>query len=492
MSEQYRIDLELELLTDVCLSTSNRTLGQPETFDHLPGRTLWGAIASMAYRSGMADEEAFRLFHQGAVRVLDALPMDKTGRACPVPRSWQREKNQPKGPVFNFALGKVRKEQMRPKVQFKPAREELFEGDGSSPFKPSWVNPAGGLLKIPTTFSLRTSVDPSGKARDGLLFGLPAICAGARFASALLGTREDVEKVAALLEGRELRLGRSSKAEMGLVRVRLHRKPIPSVGHGTGAAKEISFLCVSRCLLRDPRTGAPTLVPDPSAFGLDAAWRWDEASSFVRTTRIVHFNSKRARPERERYAIDRGSVVTFTTQAGGVSIEELSRKVAGGVGEHRGEGYGEVLAHPRWVALESFQPVAVKRDSSLQKAAEPQDDLFRWAKALSTDRSMAVGMYEKAVDLAPELRRAGVPPAQWGTLRRMAREARFRGRGDALLNDVTQHVENGKRKLSKAWKRAAPRLLKACEEHKLHLPLYLEQLASACMRPESGQVEEKP
>lgn len=467
-------ELDLELLTDACLSTSNHSLGEPETHQYIPGRTLWGALATLAYRSwAFTEDEAFRIFHQGAVQISDALPLQSQHRSYPVPLAWHEPKNTPGQSLQNFALESVRKH---------------CAGDQYQGKKGGWVSADRREIKVETDFSLRTSVDPSGKARQGLLFGLPVLRAGTRFHATLSGTKVDLDKVLALVKSQELRVGRSKNSELGLVRVKPRSQPAIRLEHGAGSATTVSVFCVSRCVFRDPHTGAPTLLPKAAALGLPKDWEFDSASSFVRTVGVVHFNAKRGRPETERFAIERGSVLTF--RGNSTDLAPVINFVTSGVGEHCGQGYGEVLVAPSWLTQDkpfSLEPPEVSTESG---AKEPTDALFSWAQQRAGQKNRAIGLYSQAQEAADQLKRHRVPGSQWGVVRRMAREARFQSQlatrlWEDLFSEEKGFLFSGKRKLSESWKRAMVPLKQACEGNRSEqdLPMFLEFLASACMRP---------
>lgn len=464
------LEFDLELLTDVCVSNNNHTLGDPETHDCIPGRTLWGAVASLAYSSGMDESEAFQLFHQGRVRFLNAVPVAKDQRAYPAPMAWQQPKLPGSGKeseYSNFALASIRKQ--HEDQQFKPV-------------KGMWVTAAGQQVKVETTYSLRTAVDPSGKAREGLLYGLPAIQAGTRMWGALVGADADLEKLARMMFDRELRLGRSKNSELGLVRLSRRQKPIGQLAAGQGKADIVSFLCVSRCVFRHPETGVPTLLPSLRVLGLPDSWKFDEASSTIRSARVVHFNAKRQRPEVERIAVERGSVLTFTGPTP-VDLAELAARLANGVGEYTGQGYGEVLVAPSWLTQPRIELRAEEKEYVKQQPApEPKDELFLWADHQKRARQNRERLFTQAQANAAGLR--AIPAAQWGTIRRMAREAAYR-QADAkkLRQDIESFLGRGKRHISRQWKEAAGKLDQQMQDHQHELPTYLELLASACMRP---------
>lgn len=471
------LELDIEAVTDLSLSSSNHTLGDAQTHDYIPGRTLWGALASHAYRSGMAEDEAFRLFHQGAVRILDAVPATGSARTYPAPGCWHRPKESDAGVLHNFVLESVR---------------DKCKTQQCKPLKQGWFTPAGERLELERAYSLRTAVDPSGKARDGLLYGLPVLRAGSTFWCAIVGEEKDIDKLRPLLK-RDLRVGRSRNAELGVVRISIRKAPIQKLDPGQGKATQLSFLCVSRCIFRDPASGSPVLEPPPTAFGLPGDWTLELSSSFLRTARIVHFNSKRGRPERERFALERGSVLTYRG-TNPIELHQVSSFTALGVGEDCGHGYGEVLVAPNWL-VEPERQVTEAATRTTSQAGEPKDELFQWARAQASKRRRAIELSEKAADAARALRSSRVPSSQWGALRAMAREARFTGatdlyerlfrRGDAGQKS-DGFLTSGKRKLSKAWKSAEPKLRTACDEHRDDLPTFLELLASACMRPDGS------
>ena len=101
-----------------------------------------------------------------------------------------------------------------------------------------------------------------------------------------------------------------------------------------------------------------------------------------------------------------------------------------------------------------------------------------------------MGLYSQAQQAADRLRRYRIPGSQWGVVRRMAREARFQpGLAASLWEDLFSKekgfLNSGKRKLSSGWKQALGPLEDACQEKRTQadLPVFLEFLASACMRP---------
>ncbi|CAN0502929.1 unnamed protein product, partial [Phaeothamnion confervicola] len=180
----------------------------------------------------------------GAVRFYDAVLSLEGQRTYPAPASWQIEKDSIGATYHNFALASVRTE----------TKGRQFKAK-----KGGWITADGTTATAETVYSLRTAVDSSGKAREGLLYGISALRAGTRMSGAIEGSEEDLKAVLDILLGAHLRLGRSRNQELGLVKVTRRQSPVKALADGAAESKTISFLCVSRCIFRDVATGAPRL-----------------------------------------------------------------------------------------------------------------------------------------------------------------------------------------------------------------------------------------
>jgi len=157
-----------------------------------------------------------------------------------------------------------------------------------------------------------------------------------------------------------------------------------------------------------------------------------------------------------------------------------------GVGEQRGQGYGQVLVSPKWLTEESQTLRCVNSDvvavSSPQR--EPAGPLFAWAKKQATKSSLAAAAYEQAVSIAGAAR-GKLSGSQWGTVRRFAREAQFQDGGE-LLQRVEGFLRTGNRKLTGRHE-SIVRELKG--RSGLEQAMFLEFLASAALRLGKGEEE---
>lgn len=482
-------DLRVELLTDVAVSAKGRTLGAHQTLDFIPGRILWGVAAARAYAQGMDEAEAFRLFQAGAVRFFDAVPAawitsptdpatSVWSRGLPTPKSWHQKKYGDE--ILNLTLdGDV----------------ERAELDQYESLPSLWRAVDGAEIPVATQFLMRTSIDASGRARDGLLFGLESIAAGTVLHGRLAGEQADVECILPYLVG-ECRVGRSRSAEYGRVHISIH--PSPAVGPEVSSqvsGSTMFVLCLSHVCLRNDVQGTSTLTPTPADFGFKGTggWKLNLERSFVRTGSYAPHHQKRARPDLERHFLERGSVLTFSSDAAEVVFEDRRRALSHGVGAWTHQGFGEIAVQPAWLtarppALDAVaatvEPVAV---ADTHEA--PADELYSWATERASRQNSARNHFLWAEQKAKEFSTYDLPTSQWGFLRTLARQARFRANGDAWLRqEVDTLLGRGVRSLSARWGRevkgstAAARLRACLDEDVSAVAVRLELLAAQAVR----------
>lgn len=451
--------LELELLQPVAVSARSTTVGGHETLPYLPGSQLVGAVAQAMRlpQDGPPDEEAWRLLLSGEVRFGDAWPATPSGPAWFAPACLHHPKGNSEE-VHNLArvprggLG-----------QLEQVREWL-------------VDASGRRVEVRRTHTLRTAVQEEGRAREGFLFGVEALDAGQRFLSRVDADDPDLlVRVRALLVGRTIRVGRSRSAEFGAVAVR-ERQPWPDPEERPGEGLVVWLL--SDLAVRDRQTGAPRLELLPADLGLPAGWRVREA--FVRTRRYSPYVSVRKRPDLERQVIRAGSAVVLEGPSlGAADRAELRSRVRAGLGEHLAEGLGRVALDPALLAGPRVEIAAAEGEVSPLSAPRPDDGLGRWL----TSRWEVLAERERAEAQARDLRRdlgtMRIRRSQWGEIRRLAREARFRPEGgDWLVRQLDERLNSGAR--LHTWSRSAvERLLGAAKGAR---PEALERAATLLSR----------
>jgi len=469
-----RIDLHVELLTDVSVSASNRSLGDSGALDYLPGRLFWGVAATAAYaeagEAGRAEIDG--IFQAGRLRFLDAVPSVDGQRSFPTPLAWQRPKygGQP-DLAHNFAHDATRQDQTE---QFRP-------------WGAGWRLPDGGALQPATRYSLRTAMTAAGRPEQGLLFGIESLAAGTVLHGALVAADEALlERALPWILG-ERRVGRSRGSEYGLVRISRAAQPAAALPGPAGDVTRVSFLVLSRLGLRDAQTGQPRLIPDGADFHVPPDWELIPEASFVRTSRFSPFHGLRRRPENERQVLDPGCVLTFAGPTP-VSLDALRRDLAGGVGLWRAEGHGEVAVLPDWLAEPEIHLAEAPVPAAPQPVPAPTDELFAWAAARSAARSVDGQQAALAVADFAQLEPYGLPASQWGVIHRLAREAaRTKLDLPALTAKLKTMTTEGVPGLPRLWGKrlhgqtASEVLLMLCAERQGD-PRWLEHLANRGLR----------
>lgn len=420
------LHLRLTLETDVVLSASAATVGAHRTLRRIRGSALLGACAAQGYMH----PRSFDLFHSGAVRYGDALPEATGAAAWPVPLSLHRDKLGTSTRLWNLAVA-----ERPPGQQLTQVREGFVTVDAR------W-------LQVPVAYSMRTSIDDDGRARDGLLFGMESISAGQTFRATV--TADDdalIDAVAERLVGRVHRIGRSRSAEFGLVHIERTDPPSESswalVQGSTGVVR---LWCRSDVALRDASTGAPRLAPEAADFGLPDGALLDPTHSFLRTGRWSPFNSYRRRPDLERQVILAGSVLVYQTPE--VDLADLRTVLARGVGSYRQDGLGDVVIQPSFleqaqIDLDAWDPdvdvAAGHGGGQTQLAPLPGDGLGRWLAARLDAESARDRVWTLSRAWAEQMKPyQDVPAAQWGEVRRRAALARIGQRGGQPFVDALQ------------------------------------------------------
>ena len=440
-SQLYRITLR----SDALFTAASGTVGRPESLDSLPGATLLGAAAARVYGTL---PDAFTAFQLGGARFGEGRPVHPVhGLAVPMPRSWHTPKGEKGGRVRDLSAGE------RPAGQFNQARE-------------GWVvrGPDGTWLRwnLGRRSSLRTAIQEDGRAREGFLFGFEAVPAGTEYRAAVTAP----DAVHGALTRANLRVGRSRSAEFGDASVTPWADaPADAPSSSKQVTTRVRFLCASDLALVDAETGAPRLLPAVADFFTETdgnGWELDLARSFLRFRRYSPFHGHRRRPDLERQVIEAGSVVTFTRKAGDpLDLAPLRARLAGGVGEHRGSGLGEVLVEPAvldlpvaGIALGDVDKHTVS--SASKEAPPPADPLVAWLDARHGERTRLDAAWDTVETFIDEKKLVTWPitRSQWGSVRALAGQHRRKGSSAAeVLRDFRASTADGVS--AAAWKHRA-------------------------------------
>ncbi|WP_018158300.1 hypothetical protein [Thioalkalivibrio sp. ALE14] len=441
----FRVTLE----QDVIVSRSAATAGEHETLDHLPGSLFLGLAASRLYADLPADQ-AWQVFHSGAVRFCDGLPESEPGvLGWPVPLVLHHYKNEDaKRQVSGAEHPRLDTDRVLNLMHRAP-------DGGRQPrqLRGGHVDTCGRWICPRTRQSLKTAIGPeTGRVETGQLFGYEALERGQSFVFELQtdDTLDDalVQHLHQCLSG-PARLGRSRSAEFGRVRIEPLDNPPPRPASVADTNHTLTLWLLSDLALRDER-GQPTLQPWPQYLGLPAETRWDHEKSFLRTRSYSPYNGKRRGRDADRQVIARGSVLHYTLPAG--TPPEALPALEHGLGHYREAGLGQAVARPRMIADESLQveaPPEGTTDAGPRPSA-PDSALLRRLRRMAASEFLefdaehrARRVFEALVASLGEARSwQGIPPnaplaedevpgrSQWGRLRDAAN--RHRGDPDGL------------------------------------------------------------
>ena len=424
------LDLLLTLRDDLVASASSATEGAHETLDFIPGAMLLGAVAARLYRE-LPRAQAYDMFHSGRMRFGDGLPVGPDrAPGFPMPLCWHEKKTEGAVDIGWIVPDRLRNFQ----------HDRFRHGEQPKQMREGHVRLDGCVLTVRKTLRMKTALDPaSGRIAEGQLFGYEAICAGQVFRARVAADADLPEvlwqRLAAVIAGGELVLGRSRSAEYGRVRVAVDTPPFAGPTTGKTADGRLTLWCLSDLALID-ENGQPTLEPSPERLGLGKGKvEWE--ATFLRFRSYVPWNAYRCAYDVERQVIRRGSVITLSLDEP-PSVDRLAA-LAGGTGLWREAGLGWLWANPP--LLSTLHPVLAERTMREEPAAalpRPEHPLIRWLEAQQgagkTHRDAEKRARKLAQDLVERYRLArayaglaeeipiGPSPSQWGSVLAKAKE----------------------------------------------------------------------
>jgi hypothetical protein len=435
-------DVLLTLESDVSVPATGATLSGRPSLHHLPGASLRGAMAARLY--GPDEDAAFVTFHTHAVQFGNAYPAWFDGRhwhaALPWPLTFKKPKVTKAGdPAFHNS-----------------AAVELTE-QHSVVREPHWLlmKPGGQAARwsVRTSGGLRTTISPSGKASDGLLFQMDAITSGQTFVARIYAeSAATLAQLRAEFDGTVLTIGRSRSAEYGRVRCEVLAEPVHGwTGGSTGeetdplhtVPKFLSIYLASDTALVDA-LGMPQLAPTAAAFGLDGTqWTWNAARSELDVRSWSPWVSVWRRPDVARHVLTAGSVVTFERVQGGAQPDAAAlrtwrdRVQSAGVGAWRNEGLGRVLVAPAWLSKEALPGVEALEEATTDTV--PPESIakapfMRWADEAHAAASMHAEVMDYVMAFADGrigqqiVKERLISNSQWGQLRYAAQQALRQGK----------------------------------------------------------------
>jgi CRISPR-associated protein Csx10 len=334
------ITLKLEtplLITGLGSGEENSSKSLP----YIPGSALRGALISRFKADTQdlpLDPKAGRLFFSGAVRFLNAYPLDENGaRMLPIPASWRKEKGRElkDAHIADYAIAS--NEEMT-----KPIGKFYKDNSGSAMY----------AFSPEEEIAIHIASQGRGvvKAGQSTVFQYQSLARAQKFGALILAeTSGDLVEIEKLLEPNMLYLGRSRSAGYGKVRIEAFEKT-EKAETASEKLNDVTITLLSDTILRDEH-GQPTHDLDGYLTNrLDKAVKNKKA--FICQTDIGGFNRKWKLPLPQTPALGMGSV--FVYPAGQLAPSDLDLLVQSGIGERRVDGFGRIAVNWHGMAQQKF------------------------------------------------------------------------------------------------------------------------------------------
>jgi len=368
-----RLAIELRLLAPVVVP--GETLGNVVVCrDHIPGTLLLPALDG-ALRKALAGRagELTALLAAGRIQVRNAYPAQGKARALPVPLAFEAEKENP-GEIRN---GFFSRSSETTHVQYKPLREgytpEAFVANAASGTSP--------ICRSDIVTFTHATIDDSVQRPTSAVGGVytyQALAPDQVFVAELwvesdLGV--SIESLKGCLPG-EVRIGRAKKDDYGRVALEAHELAVAesmvSDVSGGNDMGEATLWLTSPLLERDERL-RPVCDGEALCAALQRRLPKGQRVSLIkdrsRAFREEGWMNAWREPRPSRIGLAAGScfALSFDPPLQRSVLQGWERH---GLGERRGEGYGEVRVNP--ALLSDEKP---KREDLLAATAAPQAPL---------------------------------------------------------------------------------------------------------------------
>ena len=363
LCSEHRVSVLLTQTRPAIFSRSAATEGAHATLDAPTGGALLGwAVAAGGYDNF---KDPFKVFHGGAVRFGNAMPLGPDHAVCvPTPKLFMAPKHGAGGGEANGRVG--------PKVRIgRPTaggqEESGTDGAGTSgagtrgatiqyehaPAAP-FITPAGHVVRPARGQRLRTATE-QGRAAESRLFGYEHLSGESRpVYVAMIERDEDVpeqdwNRLLDAFDGRTARLGRARGTSYGgeyVCRLALapRRDPAP-IPEGTKG--RLRVLALSDLALVD-ELGVPSAVPDHKMLGLPPA-SFVGRDSAMSLRRHAPWNRRLRTRDMERQTIEAGSVLSFDL----VKPLACDLPARAAVGLWREAGFGQIRIAPSFLRGEA-------------------------------------------------------------------------------------------------------------------------------------------
>lgn len=401
------IPYTLELQTPVSIVTA--TLGNvAESLDFIPGTYLLTPFIKaipVALRN-----EFFQALAAGNIQILPATIQINNERGLPIPKA--------------FSAKKVGGSFMEEGTVFNRFRDENKSGEQLKPYRNGFVYSLANTDQLPSYLNAKKTLSMHNVIEDkvqcpteevGGVYARAAIAAGTilRGEIHLSGDLNDKFKSELGKATGNIRLGTSKKDDYGLAMLTVgEAKPLP-VSIPTNGKSELIVYLESDLLLRNTNLRHTNLAEDLQKHlneKLGTQLKLCLKDAVLQTRRIESWQTTWGRPRPTLIAIAAGSCALFTYEGelAQATLQTLQTLQTTGLGERRGEGYGQIRFNPALLAEPAQKMAAAvkgeNKPTSKPAAATVRTEIEAFAKLLE-DVAWRAEIYSAAAKIAAKLDR---------------------------------------------------------------------------------------
>jgi CRISPR-associated protein Csx10 len=423
------LEFTLRLHTPVSIVTA--TLGNvSESLDYIPGTYLLPHITKVLRKK--LGSKVFQAVAYGDLQVLPATVEVNKERGLPVPRALAQHKTEggfeKQGTLYNkFAPNEIETDK-----QLKPFRSGYLQSLDSIIEIKNNIGKLPSYKNTPKTLLMHNTVEDKVQRPTenvGGVYSREAIAAG----TVLRGEIRLKKSLAAELDAGSnwwndlngyIRLGTSRKDDYGLAELELKKDDEknttapktfePKSKTVSNNNKRLTVYLLSDCLLRNVNLRQTNLVDElikklgkKLGVALNRSESNDkETTSLVMTRRIESWHEGWGFPRPTLIAMEAGSCVVFQSDKD-LDLDALIKLEAEGIGERRGEGYGQVRFNPSlltqaingWEAAAKADETKPPTDSATNELSDEEKTFAMLVEEAAWREELKIAVLKVADDL---------------------------------------------------------------------------------------------
>ena len=402
------ISFKAEIKSPVIIA--DQVMGNVVTcMDFIPGFYLLKVVADALLKAGLDPRPHIAA---GNIQVLPLYPMLDGQRSQPVPLCWESKKSESDQDNLSVT-NRLSENSDVDTAQMKPYRAG-FIGQANDKTKTTWLP---FLKKVLRTHNVVDDDEQRPNEKVGGVFTYEAIAAGQVFSGCVRLHNDagiDVEKFAKILAG-EITIGRARR--IGYGRLALSNVKSTGVAQTSDNDSGLWVWLTSDLLLSGNGLGGATTISEiadelESALGQKGLFDRKQIRAEIRTRRIESWQASWGLPRPSLVALQAGSVIHLPfDQDNKPDVEKLSQLAQTGLGERRGEGFGQISLNDPVVSAELPQLKKAKNCDAIEadrgnEDIEPEISDFAkfiekvsWQREIEQAAEMAAGDKQKREDI---------------------------------------------------------------------------------------------